>query len=226
MWFIVRPALAAVILLTLLPRLSTAQESGYFVGVIGGSVQLSGDPTTIVTPAGFATSVYKPETGLAVNAFVGRHIREYVTLQANYTWNRNDVGFFAARGTATESLFFEQPHSTSHHTFIADLLVYFRERSSRVRPYLSGGLGLLRLSAERQPGLIDGGLRPPPAMFTTIDVTSRVAVGVDVPVGDGWSVRYSFSENLGPNPLSRQLEPQGTRGLMNFQNLVGVMREF
>jgi hypothetical protein len=63
-------------------------------------------------------------------------------------------------------------------------------------------------------------------MFTTIDLTSRVAVGVDVPVGDGWSVRYSFSENLGPNPLSRQLEPQGMRGLMNFQNLVGVMRAF
>ena len=226
MWFIVRPALATVILLALLPRPSIAQESVFFVGVIGGSVQLSGDPTTVATPTGFATSGYKPETGVAVNAFVGRHIREYVTLQANYTWNRNDVRFFAARGAATESLFFAQSHSTSHHTLIADVLVYFRERSSRIRPYLSGGFGLLRLSADKQPGMIDGGLRPPPAMFTTIELASRVAVGVDVPIGDGWSVRYSFSENLGPNPLSRQLEPQGTRGLMNFQNLVGVMRAF
>ena len=79
---------------------------------------------------------------------------------------------------------------------IADVLVYFRERSSRIRPYLSGGFGLLRLSADKQPGMIDGGLRPPPAMFTTIELASRVAVGVDVPIGDGWSVRYSFSENL------------------------------
>ena len=226
MQFFVHSALAAALLLTILPGLSTAQESGYFVGVISGSVQLSGDPTTIASPDGFATSGYKPETGLAVNAFVGRHLREYVTLQVNYTWNRNDLAFFAARGTPTESRFYEQPLSTTHHTFIGDVLVYFRERSSRVRPYLSAGLGLLHLSSERRAGLVDGGLRPPPPMFATTEFTTRVAVGVDVRVGDGWRIRYSFSENLGPNPLSHRLDPQGTRGLMNFQNLVGVMREF
>ena len=226
MWRIVRPAYVAALLLATPPSPSTAQDSGYFVGVISGSAQLSGDPSSLVTPTGFATSVYKPETGPAINAFVGIHLREYVTLQANYTWNRNDVAFFAARGTPTDSRFYEQPHSTTHHTVIGDVLVYFRERSSRVRPYLSGGLGLLRLSSERRPGLIDGGLTPPPSTFTTTDFTTRVAVGADISVGNGWSIRYSFSENLGPNPLSRQLDPQGTRGLMSFQNLIGAMREF
>jgi hypothetical protein len=226
MRFIVCRASAAALLLAVLPSLSTAQDSGFFAGVISGSSQLSGDPSSVVTPAGFATSVYKPETGPAVNAFVGIHLREYVTIQANYTWNRNDVAFFAALGTPTGNRFYEQPHSTIHHTFIGDVLVYFRERSSRIRPYLSGGLGLLHLSSEGRSGLIDGGLRPPPATFTTTDFTTRVAVGADVPVGHGWGIRYSFSENLGPNPLSRQLDPQGRRGLMNFQNLVGVMRTF
>ncbi len=226
MRFIVRRVHVAALLLATLPSPSTAQDSGYFVGVISGSSQLSGDPSSIVDAAGFATSVYKPETGPAVNAFVGIHLREYVTLQVNYTWNRNDVAFFASRGTATESRFYQQPHATTHHTFIGDVLVYFRERSSRIRPYLSGGLGLLRLSSERRPGLIDGGLMPPPPTFTATDFTSRVAVGADIAVGNGWSIRYSFSENLGRNPLSRQLDPQGVRGLMNFQNLVGVMREF
>ena len=158
MRFIVRRAHVAALLLATLASPSTAQDSGYFVGVISGSSQLSGDPSSMVSPAGFATSVYKPETGPAVNAFVGIHLREYVTVQANYTWNRNDVAFFASRGMPTESRFYEQPHSTTHHTFIADVLVYFRERSSRVRPYLSGGLGLLRLSSERRPGLIRGTL--------------------------------------------------------------------
>lgn len=226
MRFVVSRAHVAVLLLAVLPRPSGAQDSGYFVGVVGGSSQLSGDPTETVSSSGFATSVYKPETGPAVNVFVGRHLREYVTLQASYTWNHHDVAFFAARGTPTESRFYEQPHRTAHHTFIGDLLVYFRDRSSRVRPYLSGGLGFLRLSSERRPGSIDGGLPPPPTRFTATDFTSRVAVGADVAIGDGWRVRYSFSENLGPNPLSRQLDPQGTRGLMTFQNLVGVIREF
>ena len=222
----VHVALAAVLILAMFPGPSTAQDSGYYVGVISGGVQLSGDPTTVVSPDGFATSGYKPETGLAVNAFAGRHLREYVTFQVNYTWNQNDVAFFAARGTPTESRFYQQPLSTTHHTFIGDLLVYFRERSSRLRPYLSGGLGLLHLSGEPRPGSVDGGLSSPPTMFATTEFTSRVAVGADVRVGHGWRIRYSFSENLGPNPLSRRLEPQGTRGLMNFQNLVGVMREF
>ena len=226
MRFIDRRVHVAALLLAILPSPSTAQDSGYFVGVISGSSQLSGDPSSMVSAAGFATSVYKPETGPAVNVFVGRHLREYVTLQLNYTWNRHDVAFFSARATPTESRFYEQPHSTTHHTFIGDVLVYFRERSSRIRPYLSGGLGFLHLSSERRPGLIDGGLMPPRSAFTTTDFTTRVAVGADVPVGNGWSIRYSFSENLGPNPLSRQLDPQGTRGLMSFQNLVGVMREF
>ena len=226
MRFVVSRAHVVVLLLAVLPSPSGAQESGYFVGVVGGSSQLSGDPTGIVSPTGFATSVYKPETGPAVNAFVGRHLREYVTLQASYTWSRNDVAFFGARGTLIESRFYEQPHRTAHHTFIGDVLVYFRERTSRVRPYLSGGLGFLLLSSEQRSGSIDGGLSPPPTTFTATDFTSRVAVGVDVVVGDGWRVRYSFSENLGPNPLSRQLDPQGTRGLMTFQNLLGVMREF
>ena len=205
MWFIVRPALATVILLALLPRPSTAQESVFFVGVIGGSVQLSGDPTTVATPTGFATSGYKPETGVAVNAFVGRHIREYVTLQANYTWNRNDVRFFAARGAATESLFFAQSHSTSHHTLIADVLVYFRERSSRIRPYLSGGFGLLRLSADKQPGMIDGGLRPPPAMFTTIELASRSLLASTYRLAMGGASATPSARTLAPTHLAASL---------------------
>ena len=98
MRFVVSRAHVAVLLLAVLPRPSGAQDSGYFVGVVGGSSQLSGDPTETVSSSGFATSVYKPETGPAVNVFVGRHLREYVTLQASYTWNHHDVAFFAARG--------------------------------------------------------------------------------------------------------------------------------
>ena len=213
-------------LLSTLQPSAAAQETAYFVGVIAGTSQLSGDPSSIVTSDGFATSMYAAHTGPAVNVFFGAHRWEYVTLQASYTWNRNDVTFFAAQGSATANRYYEQPASSTRHTFIADVLVYFRERTSRIRPYLSGGLGVFRLNGESRPGLIDGGLPPPPSSFTATDFTTRVAVGVDVPVGAGWNVRYSFSENIGPNPLSRQLEPSGTRGLMNFQNLVGVLWAF
>ena len=79
MYSFVHLALAAALLLAVLPSLSTAQDTGYYVGAISGSVQLSGDPTTIASPDGFATSGYKPETGLAVNPqFFAMKTRRYM----------------------------------------------------------------------------------------------------------------------------------------------------
>ena len=228
MRFVGRHQLILVLALALvtLPATAAAQEPGYFAGLIAGSSQLSGDPTTIVAGDGFATSDYKPATGPAVNVFAGVHLSDYLTLQANYTWNRHDVTLFAAEGTPTESRFYEQPHAATQHTVIGDVLVYFRERASRIRPYLSGGVGLRLLNSDSRPVSVAGGLPPPAASFASTDFTIRVAVGADVPIGGGWAVRYSFSENLSANPFSGELDPRGTRGLMNFQNLVGVMRAF
>ena len=80
MCFVVRLAFVVALVLATLPATSAAQDSGYFIGVIAGSSQLSGDPTSVVTNDGFATSNYKPETGPALNAFFGVHLLEYVTL--------------------------------------------------------------------------------------------------------------------------------------------------
>ena len=35
------------------------------------------------------------------------------------------------------------PRASSQHQVVGDLLVYFRERASRIRPYLSAGLGIV-----------------------------------------------------------------------------------
>ena len=106
------------------------------------------------------------------------------------------------------------------------MLVYFRERTSRIRPYLSAGVGIVRFATDEGNALIDGGLMPPLPHFSSTDATLRVAVGADVPVGQRVVVRYSFSENIGANPISRELDPMGMRALMNFQNLVGLLLQF
>ena len=56
MRFVGRHQLILVLALALvtLPATAAAQEPGYFAGLIAGSSQLSGDPTTIVTGDGFA----------------------------------------------------------------------------------------------------------------------------------------------------------------------------
>ena len=226
MWFSLRLFIVIAIAVWALPRAAAAQDAGYFAGAVAGVATLSGDPSFVVTPDGFIVSKYKPENGTAVNVFIGAHVREYVTVQANYIWNRNDITLASGVASDTGTRFYEQPRASSQHAVIGDLLVYFRERASRIRQYLSGGFGIVRFETDSQDTSVDGGLPLPPIRFTSTDVILRVAVGVDVPVGHGWNVRYSFSESVGPNPISRKLDPPGSRGLMNFQNLVGLMRQF
>jgi hypothetical protein len=216
---------SAAILLLLATTVAEAQQSRrVFVGAVAGVSTLSADARSEITTDGADVSLYKPENGPALNVLVGMHLREYVTVQANYIWNRNDLTLASVRSTDRGPSFYEQPRTNSQHAIVGDLLVYFRERRSVVRPYLSVGVGVVRLET-----LADGPARSrsavlPAETLRASRATLRVAVGLDLTVGRGWSVRYSFSEGVSGNPISAQLSPPGQRNLANFQNLFGVVR--
>jgi hypothetical protein len=197
-----------------------------FAGVAAGIATLAADARSAITPNGAEVSLYKPENGLALNVFAGSHVHDYVTVQANYVWNRNDVTLTSVSATESGPSFYEAPRASSQHAFVGDLLLYFRERQSAIRPYLSAGVGVVRFQTTARG---DGSVRaatPPPVNSVATHALLRVAVGLDVEVGGGWSARYSFSESLSANPISAQLSPPGQRSLANFQNLFGVVRAF
>jgi hypothetical protein len=50
-----------------------------------------------------------------------------------------------------------------------------------------------------------------------------VHVGIDLRLARKLDFRYSFSEMIEHNEISRQLSPPGTHKLMNFQNLFGFV---
>ena len=96
-----------------------------------------------------------------------------------------------------------------------------------MRPYLSVGLGVVRLHTnEAGPSVARGAAGPPTNTLAATRPLLRVAVGMDVALRMGWSARYSFSESLSGNPISAQLSPPGQRNLANFQNLFGLVRTF
>lgn len=216
---------SAALMLFLTTAVAEAQQSRrVFVGAVTGVSALSADARSEITTDGADVSLYKPENGPALNILLGMHVREYVTVQANYIWNRNDLLLASVRSTDRGQSFYEQPRTSSQHAIVGDLLVYFRERRSVVRPYLSLGVGVVRLET-----LVDGPARgrnnvPPAETLRANRATLRVAVGLDLRLGRGWSARYSFSENVSGNPISAQLSPPGQRSLANFQNLFGVVR--
>ena len=223
------PLVLGVLLGLSVAATAEAQENieVYLGGVVGVSAL---SPDTTSSPTGndgaFAFSHYAPENGPVLNLFAGAHVTDYVTFQANYRWNRNDLTSVAASSTGAVSTFDEQAGRSSQHAVIGDLLLYFRERPSRFRPYLSAGLGAVWVTSQPAAQARPTSLENSRVSFTDVVAVLRVAVGIDVAVGERWQVRYSFSEGMSSNPFSSRLSPPGSRGLMNFQNLVGLVYRF
>ena len=195
-----------------------------YVGGLFGVSTLSGDARSHTTAAAAEASMYKPENGVALNLFAGAHLARFVSMQANYIFNRNALTLFAS--STSPGAFYEQPRESSQHALVADLLLYFRNRQSGIRPYLGTGLAVVRFRSPAVTGGMIHGIAPPPGDIASTKVALRSHVGIDFRLGRRWSFRYSFSETISGNPISPHLMPMGERGLANFQNLFGMLMQF
>jgi Outer membrane protein beta-barrel domain len=196
-----------------------------YVGGIGGIATLSADASSARTPGGLSLSAYSPENGGAVNLFAGAHLRNYFSVQGDYIWNENHLVLNSTASGSTT--FYQQARSSSQQAGILDFLVYFRRRSSWIRPYLGTGFGIIHLTSKEQH-LIDSGGTPtlPPSTFSSNRPVFRSHVGIDLRISRKLDFRYSFSEFIGHNDISKHLSPPASRRLANFQNLFGFVLRF
>jgi len=209
----------------LLPPTCAGQARPY-VGFLGGVSTLSADGQSAIGPQTTAISSYKPGNGFTFDVFAGVHWNNFLSFQADYLSNRNPLTLDALNGNAAaRSIFYEQRFRSGQQAVLGNVLLYFRSRSSWVRPFLSVGTGVVHLAADPQASGVAQGITPPAAFRSTM-AALHVAVGIDLKVHRGWAFRYSFAETSSPNPISRQLAPPGTRMLANFRNLFGVAKEF
>lgn len=218
-------ALMLVVVLGAAPALAQEQRRAY-AGALFGVSTLSADARSITSPPDAVLSLYKPENGMAVNAFGGFHIAQYFTLQGNYMWNRNDVTLVSSFLTPGGGGFYEQRRMTAQHAVVADGLIYFRRIGSAVRPYLGTGLSIVRFASRSIVSSVSSNLTPPAHEISDTSIALRSHVGIDVVLSDRILFRYSFSETIGSNPISPHLMPPGKRGLANFQNLFGLVTRF
>jgi hypothetical protein len=209
-----------------LPRPCAAQH-GPYVGITGGVSTLSADSRIVLGPDHVATASYKPENGPTTDVYIGLHWNNYLSIQADYLWNRNLLtldGLVAGR-TNSGSVFFEQAFQSRQYGAVGNALLFFRPRCSWVRPFLSVGTGFARLMAEPRSAGIANGISPP-GPFSATKPILHVAVGIDLKVKSGWGFRYSFAETSSANPIDQQLTPSGSHGLANFRNLFGFVKYF
>ena len=215
-----------MVVVCLWPTLLLAQRPLY-IGALGGVATLSGDGRSNITDSSAATSLYDPKNGGVGSVFCGWQVYKYVSLQGNYIWNRNDLTLVSTLSSPANSSFYQQPMSSTENALIGDVLVYFRPRGDRIRPYLSQGFGVVHVSSRVNGSVVSSGsMLAPPGNSTSTFPGSRTAVGLDVQVAHAWYFRYTFGENISHNPVSVQLSPPGQRLLKNFQNLFGMYRTF
>jgi hypothetical protein len=196
-----------------------------YAGVVGGVATLSADSRSLPTSQGLNISLYKPENGPALNFFAGAHLNPYLSIQASYIWNRNDLTLSSS--SPASNSFFEERRTSSQNALILDVMAYFRPLKSRLRPYLSIGAGPVRFSSAQQRQVAIGGTPLlPQEHFSSVRPALRVAVGMDVKLTDHVALRYSFSETIRHNDISAELSPPGQRSLANFQNLFGLAFHF
>ncbi len=188
------------VIATLFLFCSTARAQ-VFVAGLAGTAALSGKSAIRATPP--AAANYDPRVGPAANFAVGYHFNDWVSAQAGYIWNRNLLTTTQLAGTALST----SQDTLTQSAFAFDTMLYFRPRESHLRPYLSVGPAVVSLLDEHHAGL-------------------RVAVGIDISPRKGWALRYSFSEMMSANPFAARLSPPASGGLMNFQNLFGVVKSF
>lgn len=206
---------------------TSAQDPGrVFAGALAGVSTLSADARAITQGSTVDISLYKPENGLAINLFAGYHLARFVSVQANYMFNRNDLTLTSSFLTPEGGGYYEQARGSAQHAAVADVLLYFRRLGSGIRPYLGTGLCLVRFSS-RDPGqAASTHVVAPPGVISETSIALRSHVGIDMKLSRHVSFRYSFSETIGRNPVSPRLTPPGERGLANFQNLFGFVATF
>lgn len=195
-----------------------------FAGAIGGIATLSADAGSQRAAQGLNLSSYAPSNGGALNLFAGADVHDYFSLQGDFIWNSNQLRL---NSSAASGAFYQQDRGSSQQAAIFGVLIYFRQRSARIRPYLGGGAGVAHLSSAAQR-LVGSGGAPvlPPAEFSWTGPVWRTHVGIDLRVIHKLDFRYSFSETIGHNEISNRLSPPGSRGLENFQNLFGFVVRF
>lgn len=204
-----------------------AGQSAWFAGGGTGISTLSGDARSVITASSTAISQYKPENGPIAHAFGGRHLRDWLAVQAAWSWNRNSVALVSSVVESGRETVYEQARRTSQNNAAADALLYFRNRRSFARPFLSVGFGVMSFRSNHPVLRVSKGdpVLPGPE-FSAVKPGLRAAAGIDLMLGRGWGFRYAFLETMQGNPVSQRMTPKGARGLANFQNLFGVVKYF
>jgi len=113
-----------------------------------GLAILSADARSQIGPQSAAFSLYTPENGGSFSLLVERHLTDYLSVQADYGWNGNDLKLSANSISPQGETLYQEARTSSEQSLLGHVLLYFRNGRSWVRPYLSVGTGIVRFHSK------------------------------------------------------------------------------
>ena len=142
------PSLRTCLIVVCWSAIQTAAPAQVFVTGLGGVSALSGAAAAQANPP--AASSYDPKIGAAFNVAAGYHINDWFSVQSGYIWNRNQV---ITSELAAGGILVQHSAVRGQSALGADLQLYFRPRTSWLRPYLSAGPAWVHILSQNKPGL-------------------------------------------------------------------------
>ncbi len=138
---------AVVGILLVAPRAGAAEPRHFLTAGLGISNVSADGSTTPPQAADLRVAGYKPQNGIAAAAAGGAHLTRFVSVQGSYFYNRNRLQFFQFEQQGGALASSEVRTHAQSHTGFGELLLYVRPRDNWLRPYLSAGAGVMRLTA-------------------------------------------------------------------------------
>ncbi len=175
---------------------------------------------TIYAPSGQATAGIR--NGFAGGIVFGDDMYEYISGEIRYTYQ--DGNPFLTSGGKSQNI------QGQSHTINYDLIVNFKRREEKVRPFFASGVGAKGYIASGPPPFSEAVLPPFPTIATLNNTNEWMFVfsvggGVKYRINDHLQVRGDFRDYVTPFP-KQQLAPSrvgAARGILNqFTLLFGV----
>jgi hypothetical protein len=201
--------------LVLTAAAASAQDSQRWdVGVVGG-FGLTTD-LTVNNGSGSATTGFK--NGAVLGVYGGEDQYRYWSGEASYLYRQSDLKL--SSGNVSESF------GAHTHLFTGDILLHFRPREARIRPFVSFGAGLeviVGTGNEGAPQPLGNCFFANPTCFAALTATREVQVagevgaGVKIQLANHLRLRLQVRDYLSPRP-DQVISPGPGASMSGFPN--------
>lgn len=168
------------------------QETDFQVTLFGGGSFLKAERTFVVGGEPFRSNFAK---GGKVGVRGGVGFDDHWAVEGAYSYGTNNLRFFDLGRVPPR----ERAFGVRVHQFTGNVLYYLTKRAEKIRPFVTGGLGLTRYKptdTAKAFALAFGFVEEPAAISTSNKLAVNFGGGLEAKVDKNFGVRFDFRDHV------------------------------